>query len=292
MDSIMEQELVSIGIPFYNSEKFLSDAIKSVVKQTYQNWELILMDDGSSDNSINIAKEFEKKDNRITVVSDGKNLGLPKRLNQLSMMSKGTYYARMDADDIMHFDRINKQVAYLKENPSIDLLGSGLIAIDNENKITGIRKGSFLDNITLKMVMKMTWCVHPTITGKLEWFQNNPYDENLRRAQDYELWIRTVDYSKFVKLKEAYLFYREASTPSLAKYFQSTKYSLNTFLKNKKRLGNLNVVKLTINKLLKLSVYFVFSIFGQTNRLIERRSIPLNVEDEKKYTSIINKIIS
>lgn len=284
--------LVSIGIPFYNSKKYLEDAIKSVVKQTYSNWELILMDDGSSDSSIDIASAYEAKDNRISVVSDGKNLGLPKRLNQLSKLSKGYYYARMDADDIMHSDRIKDQVAYLKENPEIDLLGSGLISIDNENNITGIRKGSFLNNVTLQMVIKMTWCVHPTITGKLEWFQNNPYDEDLRRAQDYELWIRTADKSKFVRLSAPYLFYREASTPSLSKYVQSTQYSLNTFRKNRSKIGVFNVLKLSISKLLKLSVYFVFSIFGLTDKLIERRSVKLEKKDKDFYTNILNKIIS
>jgi len=198
----------------------------------------------------------------------------------------------MDADDIMHPDRIQNQVKYLVEHPEIDLLGSGLISIDNENNITGIRKGKFLNNVTLPMVMKMTWCVHPTITGKLEWFQNNPYDEQLRRAQDYELWIRTVDKSKFVRLAEPYLFYREASTPSLKKYIQSTQYSLNTFRKNRKKLGLFNVINLSINKLLKLSVYFVFSIFGLTDKLIERRSVKMEENDKEFYTAILNKVIS
>lgn len=284
--------LVSIGIPFYNSEKYLEDAIKSVVKQTYSDWELILMDDGSTDSSIDIARKFEKNNNRIKVVSDGNNFGLPKRLNQLSQLSTGFYYARMDADDIMHPDRIKNQVEYLIDNPEIDLLGSGLISIDNDNNITGIRKGSFLKDITLQMVIRMTWCVHPTITGKLEWFQNNPYDEDLRRAQDYELWIRTVNKSVFVRLQEPYLFYREASTPSLKKYVESTQYSLNTFRKNRKKIGTFNVLKLSISKLLKLSVYFGFSIFGLTDKLIARRSVQLKENDQKDYTTILNKIIS
>ena len=91
----LEKDLVSIGIPFYNSEKYLADAIKSVLKQTYSKLELILIDDGSNDSSLKIAKEFEKADKRIRVISDGENLGLPKRLNQLSKMSRGYYYARM-----------------------------------------------------------------------------------------------------------------------------------------------------------------------------------------------------
>lgn len=291
-DNAIEKDLISIGIPFYNSEKYLADAIKSVIKQTYDDWELILIDDGSIDASLKIAKEFEKKDKRISVVSDGKNLGLPKRLNQLSKLSKGFYYARMDADDIMHPERLITQKKYLDTHPEIDLLGTGLIAIDNDNTITGLRKGSFLDKIGLKMVIQMAWCVHPTITGKRNWFIENPYDESLRRAQDYELWIRTVEHSKFVKLEEPFLFYREASTPSLNKYFDSTKYTLSTFVKNRNRIGYFNLIKLSLNKIFKLMVYFLFSITGQTDKLIQRRSLLMNEGDTKKYTIILNNIVS
>ncbi|AOW20103.1 glycosyltransferase family 2 protein [Urechidicola croceus] len=291
MDKSENEILVSVGIPFYNSEKYLADAIKSVLNQSYNNIELILIDDGSNDTSIDIARKFESSDNRVKLISDGENLGLPSRLNQLSKLANGKYYARMDADDIMHPDRLKKQVKYLIAHPEIDLLGSGLISIDNENNITGVRKGTFRDGFSLENVLKATWCVHPTITGKTKWFKNNPYDENLRRAQDYELWIRTVDKSNFVRLGEAYLFYREASTPSLPKYIQSTQYSLNTFKKNRSKIGILNVVKLSIEKILKLMVYFGFSIFGATDKLIQRRSVPLAIEDKKFYTSVLKKVI-
>lgn len=282
--------LVSIGIPFYNSEDFLKDAINSVVNQTYTNWELFLVDDGSKDSSLNIAKSFESKDKRIQVLSDGKNKGLPVRLNQLSQLATGKYYARMDADDMMHPERLAIQIAYLEKNNEVDLLGSGLIAIDNENCITGIRKGLFMQNFTLKQVLETTWCVHPTITGKSEWFKNNPYDERMKRAQDYELWIRTIEKSSFVRLEEPLLFYREASTPSLTKYYKSTQYSLKIFQKNKNKIGMMNVVKMSINKLLKLGVYFVFSIFGATDKLIQRRSVTLLEADRIKYQSILNAI--
>ena len=284
------QPTVSIGIPFYNSELFLEDAINSVLRQSYIHWELFLVDDGSNDNSLKIAKSFEENDPRIHVLSDGKNLGLPARLNQLSQLAKGIYYARMDADDMMHPERLAIQVDYLQEHEGIDLLGSGLIAIDNDNNITGIRKGSFMQNFTLKQVLETTWCVHPTITGKSSWFKNNPYDERMKRAQDYELWIRTVEESSFVRLENPLLFYREASTPSLKKYFKSTQYSLKIFQKNSSKIGVMSVVKMSINKLLKLFVYFVFSIFGATDRLIQRRSVTLLDSDREKYQSILNSI--
>ncbi len=289
MDS-NNQKLVSIGIPFFNSEMFLADAINSVIKQTYTHWELFLIDDGSNDKSLKIAKGFEINDKRIKVLSDGKNLGLPVRLNQLSQLANGYYYARMDADDMMHPERIMTQVNYLNENPDIDLLGTGLIAIDNENNITGVRKGSFMKNFTLQQVLVTTWCVHPTITGKAKWFKNNPYDERMKRAQDYELWIRTVEQSNFVRLEKPLLFYREASTPSLTKYFKSTQYSLKIFKKNHHKIGTLNMFKMSVNKLLKLSVYFIFSLFGATDRLIQRRSETLLDTDKNLYKTVIDKI--
>jgi len=285
-----KQPLISIGIPFYNSENFLEDAINSVVNQIYTNWELFLVDDGSNDSSLKIAKSFKENDNRIHVISDGNNKGLPARLNQLSQLATGKYYARMDADDMMHPERLAIQVAYLLENKEVDLLGSGLIAIDNDNNITGIRKGSFMQNFTLKQVLTTTWCVHPTITGKSEWFKNNPYDERMKRAQDYELWIRTVEKSNFVRLENPLLFYREASTPSLTKYFKSTQYSLKIFQKNKKKIGLVSVLSMSLNKLLKLFVYFVFSIFGATDKLIQRRSVEMLDADREKYQSILNNI--
>lgn len=291
MVNIKNNDLVSIGIPFYNSERYLSDAIKSVLKQTYPHFELILIDDGSTDNSIQIAKEFEKKDKRIKVISDGKNLGLPTRLNQTVSLSTGYYYARMDADDIMFPNRIEKQVEYLINNPSVDLVGTGLLSIDNDNNITGLRKNKFSDNFTLEQVLKGPWAAHPSITGRREWFIENRYDENMKKAQDYELWIRTVEKSSFVRLFEPYLFYREASTPSLKKYFESTKYSLNIYSKNKSRIGFFKVLKLSIVKILKLKVYFAYSLLGSTDKLIQKRAKPLDDNDKENYKELMLEIL-
>lgn len=286
-----KQVLVSIGIPFYNSEKYLAEAIKSVINQTHVNWELILIDDGSTDTSFKIAENYEKSDNRIRVLSDQKNLGLATRLNQLSREAKGKYYARMDSDDIMFPNRIKRQVAYLESHKNVDLVGTGLIAIDNDNNITGIRKGSFGNDFDLPLVLKATWCVHPTITGKSEWFKNNLYDPKMVIAEDYDIWIRTVSKSSFVRLKDPFLFYREASTPTFNKYFKSTRYSLKILLKNRKVIGLYNLFKYTLIRIFKLTVYAVFQLFNSTGKLIERRSVPILEEERNKYKSILNSII-
>jgi len=110
--------MISIGISIYNAEKYLVDAINSVLEQTYENWELVLVDDGSTDNSLKIAQEFAIKDNRIRVISDGLNKKLPARLNQIINEAKYDYIARMDADDVMHPQRLEKQLQFLEKNKS------------------------------------------------------------------------------------------------------------------------------------------------------------------------------
>ena len=108
--------MISIGIPFYNAEEYLSYAILSVLIQSYREWELILIDDGSSDNSLAIANMYAEKDSRIRVISDRTNKKLPYRLNQLIEESTGNFISRMDADDIMHPERLEKQLRFLETN--------------------------------------------------------------------------------------------------------------------------------------------------------------------------------
>src|SRR5690242_569481 len=105
--------VVTIGLPFYNNRSTLELAIKSVIAQTYSNWNLILLDDGSTDGSREIAKNYVD-DDKISLISDGINKGLICRLNQLAHLATGKYLARMDADDLMDPERIKKQVEYLE----------------------------------------------------------------------------------------------------------------------------------------------------------------------------------
>ena len=106
--------MISIGIPIYNASNYLEDAIKSVLAQSFTDFELILIDDGSTDNSLEIAKSFT--DSRIKVISDGENRKLPYRLNQIIQLAKHGYIARMDADDLMDCDRLKIQFEVKTQN--------------------------------------------------------------------------------------------------------------------------------------------------------------------------------
>ncbi|GAA4231967.1 hypothetical protein GCM10022291_05610 [Postechiella marina] len=273
-----QKTLISIGIPFYNSEAYLGFAINSVLMQTISHWELFLMDDGSTDNSLEIAKEYAKNEPRIHVISDGKNKGLPTRLNELSDLATGSYYCRMDADDMMFNNRLEIQLAYFRAHPETDLLGTGAIAIDNNNQILGLRKGEANKKVQLHEVFKGAWVLHPSIMGKTKWFKENRYDVSLKRAQDYDLWLRTVQKSCFAKLKEPYLYYREASTSTIKKHFVAVQHFINLIWKNVSILGFFSALKITITSFIKLNIYILFWLFGQTPVLIARRSQDL---DEK-----------
>ena len=128
----MKEVFISVGIPVYNAEKFLEKTIRSVLNQSYKNFELIITDDGSSDKSVDIVKSFN--DSRITLIADGENRGISYRLNQQIRLAKGKYFFRMDADDLMFPERIFTQVNFLEQNPEIDRYAIGF-EVTNVNDI-------------------------------------------------------------------------------------------------------------------------------------------------------------
>ena len=259
---------VTIAIPFFNDGNYFAQAIQSVLNQTYQDYELILIDDGSIDNSLKIAQEFASKDCRIIVVSDGENHGLAVRLNQTIKMAKGDYYARMDADDIMCVDRIKTQVEYLDSHQEVDVVGSSAMLINDKNEIVGSRDSR----------ENTKGFIHPTIMGKTCWFLANPYAEWCRRCQDKELWLRTGSHSVFRNLRQPLLFYREAGTVTLKKYMRSRHASMAIARKYKDY--NLNFfwfIKSMSRNYIQIFTYFIFDKLNLIDFIVKRRStIPLS----------------
>lgn len=255
--------MISIGISIYNAEKYLVDAINSVLEQTYENWELVLIDDGSKDKSLEIAKGFAQKDNRIKVFSDSKNKGLGARLNELAALSNGEYIARMDADDIMHPQRIQRQFEILENHPNIDVLGTNAYVIDENNLVFGIR---YKNQVGLS---KVEHFIHPTIMGKKQWFLDNPYDENAIRIEDAELWYRTKQFSNFMMTNEPLLFYREFGSYYYPKYIKvlpsliylNKKYPLDKFWTKVLVLSSANI-----------PLYYIFEVILKSSHLKKRRS--------------------
>lgn len=218
----MKRPLVSIGISFYRDVDTLSDTINSILAQTYDNWELILVDDGSSDGSLEVAKRYVG--GKVRLFSDGENKGLAKRLNEMVNCARGKYFARMDADDIMHPERIKRQVEFLENNIDIDVVGTNAYSLGMHNEILGIRKSHEIPKDYVG-VFKNTVFIHPTVMGKTAWFRRNPYEESAfaHRAEDYELWCRSYQHSRFAYIDQPLLFYREVAsmTKNRKNYYDS-----------------------------------------------------------------------
>lgn len=199
--------LVSVGMPIFNCEKTLGLAIRSILHQTYRNWELLLIDDGSTDKTLPVAQSFE--DPRIKVITDGVHTGIAQRLNQAVIMSKGKYFARMDGDDISYPQRFELQVKYLEDRPDVDLLGSKILVFKGNGQVLGTRNVAESHEEICRRIWRRFRLTHATWMGRVEWFRTHPYRPEATGAEDQDLLLRTYTLSRFACLPEILLGYRE-----------------------------------------------------------------------------------
>jgi glycosyltransferase involved in cell wall biosynthesis len=209
----MSQPKVTILLPVYNGAETLARAIHSIINQTYSDWQLLILEDGSNDATLSIAQSF--KDKRIKIVSDGLHLGIVSRLNQGIQLTDTPYIARMDADDVSYPERLEKQIAFLDENPTIDLVGTAIRVVNKDGKL--IRQHIFPTchhQIVSQPWLKSISVAHPTWCGRANWFKYWQYRDYLRN-EDQELLLRAHSKSAYANLPDILLDYFE--TPSSSK---------------------------------------------------------------------------
>jgi glycosyltransferase involved in cell wall biosynthesis len=278
---------ITIAIPFYNAEAYLADAIKSVFAQTYQHWELILIDDGSTDRSLQIATSV--KDTRVRVVSDGLNKKLASRLNEIAQLATYPIIARMDADDLMATDRLEKQLQILNNNPTLDLVTTGVYSVTNTLKMVGAR-GVTAQNITLKQLLfKEVGVTHAAMLGKKDWFIRNPYDTSLKIAQDYELWLRASAKNDFnIQLvSDPLYYYREEGNATMHKLLAAYKNERRMYKKYAGKYYNYLLFK----SYLKAVIVYVLGTFGKLHILLNKRSsVQVSEIEMKNYKEELQKI--
>ncbi|MDO8586165.1 MAG: glycosyltransferase [Armatimonadota bacterium] len=264
---------VTVGISFFNNETTLADAIRSVFAQTFQDWELLLINDGSTDGSLAIALSVD--DPRVKVISDGENRGAPYRLNRITELARGEYIARMDGDDIMRPDRLAQQVEYLDANPNADIVSNGIYIIDGENNLIGVRCLDQLD-ASPDAALRRGILVQGSAMGRAEWWRKYPYDASYRRAEENELWCRSCKSSTFGKIPRPLYFCREQSkTPTayLRDYMQSGRTLRRIYRKyGPSFVGWPQTAALIGQAYLKGEIYRAATYLGLQGRLISRRN--------------------
>jgi len=199
--------LITVAMPVFNGGPFLESAVASIVWQTYPNWQLILVDDGSTDGAIDALPMLS--DPRILVFRDGRNLGLATRLNQIIDLAKGDLIARMDGDDISHPERFARQIHALNKNPNVDLVATGCRTMS--------RSGRLLGNLPFvgshEKICAAPWrgfyMPHPTWMGRINWFRRHYYaDPAPYCCEDQEMLLRSYRNSTFMAIPDELLDYR------------------------------------------------------------------------------------
>ncbi len=194
-------------MPVYNCESTVAEAIASILNQTFQDWELVVYDDGSTDATAEVAREF--RDPRIRVLEGEVNLGLAARLNQIAGGCKSDFFARMDGDDIAYPERLELQLETLEADPAVDLLGGSVIIIDQYGKAIGFRRALETHREICGHPWRFSNLVHVTWMGRTAWFKSNPYDASLINSQDRALLFRTRNRSRFAALPDILAAVRE-----------------------------------------------------------------------------------
>lgn len=198
----MKLPKVTVLMPVYNAGGFLAEAIESILNQTFRDFELLIIDDGSTDRSLGTIKKYTKQDKRVKVVSHGENKGLVATLNEGIGLAEGKYIARQDQDDISAKSRLKKQVEYLDNNPSIGLLGTNYDVIDNRGK-TVATTDVFTSPEDIKLAEVFSNQLgHGTIIARRRLLRTFPYDEDFKNAEDYDLWARLSHHTKIANLSK------------------------------------------------------------------------------------------
>lgn len=228
--------LVSIVIPVHNGERYIKEAIDSCISQTYQNIEIVVVDDKSEDGTLDILKEYK---DRVKVIPVEKQNGLGNVINIGIKKSKGKYIARMDSDDVMYPTRIEKQVKHLESNTDVVAVGGQIDIIDSIGNITGHREYGLTDTELKRKMFLFQPFAHPAVMLRKEAVERvGLYPENIWKVEDVKFFFLLSLEGRFSNLQDTVLKYRVTfSTESQSKMLDHFRKTNEVRKWAKKELG-------------------------------------------------------
>ncbi|CDG15852.1 glycosyltransferase family 2 protein [Xenorhabdus doucetiae] len=249
-----EQPEISVVMSVFNGEEFLSEAINSILEQSFNNYEFIIIDDASTDKTANILLEFQNKDKRIKIINNTNNMGLAKSLNIAISLAKGKFIARMDADDFSFPDRLKIQYQHMMNYPDTIVCGTAMSIYEepNNNKTPPLSHDKIISSIIFDCPF-----YHPTVMMRKDiLLKLDPiYPEDYKKAQDYGLWAKlffmAIDNNhKFINLSDVLLKYRIHPDKNRTHYYSEQRfYAALSQLKIMSTLG----IKIDIDNLIKIN---------------------------------------
>ena len=291
--------VITVAMPVYNAGRYLRNAVLSIVGQTFTSWELLIIDDGSTDDAIDSISDIQ--DSRIIIIRDGHNKGLAARLNQAIDMAKGQYIARMDQDDISYPERFERQISALDNAPDIDLVSVKSISISEDNSVVGYLPYGKTHQEICNKPWRGFFMPHPTWMGRTEWFRKYRYSPvSPYFCEDQELLLRTYETSHFLCLPEVLFAYRLRNKTSFKKLAKIRITLLKLYVVHfmqRRQLGYLalaisavilNIIKDIYNGILRIP----YAPHGQS-RLSEKdignfkEVLTKGIKNEKNYSPIL-----
>ncbi len=266
--------LVSITSTVYNTRPYLLDMIKSILGQTFTDFEFVLLDDGSTDGSLELAQSVV--DPRIRVFSNGTNRGRSYTLNRLTGLSRGQYIARMDSDDLSAPTRIERQVEFLERHPKVDVVGTGVVYVSRDCAPLGIRRFPSTHAEICCTPMRHFWIGHGTLLARRTWFERFRYDESIGLAVDANMYLRTYEQSTFANIGEPLYYYRFEPSFNLRKQLLTRRFVARYFFEHCRRAGRLDrAIWHAAIQYAKSAVTILLFSTGLQRRLFTHRFEPL-----------------
>ena len=263
--------LITVLMPVYNCDTYIKEAVESILNQTYTHFELIIIDDASTDNTVEVIKSIN--DERINLIVKPENSGYTNSLNHGLTLVKGKYIARMDGDDISVPQRFEKQIDFLENNPDVGLCAGFYQVIGKDEP----RTHSYLNHDEIKVgMLKGNNIAHPTVMMRSEVLKqhNLIYDPNNEPAEDFDLWSRMAFVTKLANLPQVLLYYRV--------YAQQT-----SSVRRQRQIDISNKIIYRMHKRLNSALPEYFSRHDLGISEVENKNIPLAI---KKRLSCLDEL--
>jgi glycosyltransferase involved in cell wall biosynthesis len=287
----MPSPTLTIGLPVYNAAPFLRDCLRSVFAQSWSDWELVIADDGSTDESLSILRSIF--DPRVRLVGPNLHQGLGACLNLITANARGRYIARMDADDMMHPSRLERQLRILLERPDLDGLGCGMVVLDRHLEPIGTKLNPVDHPAICADPLTGIRLAHATFVGRAEWFRSHPYNNDSYGCEEWELLFSTFAKSRFANLPEPLYFYRELDSFKVSKYLRrQLRASIFCWRHGRAQFGTARTSWECGKRFGRGLLYAGAGMLRRAETLVRRRYAPLDEAAAKQVFMAIQQIRS
>jgi len=287
----MPSPTLTIGLPVYNAAPFVRDCLRSVFAQSWSDWELVIADDGSTDESLSILRNIF--DPRVRLVGTNLHQGLGACLNLITANARGRYIARMDADDMMHPSRLERQLRILQERPDLDGIGCGMVVLDRYLEPIGTKLNP-VDHVGICAdPLTGIRLAHATFVGRAEWFRSHTYNNDSCGCEEWELLFSTFAKSRFANLPEPLYFYRELDSFTVSKYLRrQLRSSSFSWHHGRGQFGRARTAWHCGKRFGRGLLYASAGVFGLAGLLVRRRYVPVDAVSAQQFRSTIEQIRS